>query len=87
MYIVVMILAILGLRKDTALGVRKVILIIAIVGVLFSGSLSYYELFVQDTEFTELPSCVYGLIMYVAILIFSILSVSKKKILETDNQS
>ncbi len=78
MYIVVTILTILAIKKESALGIRKAILVIAIVGVLFSGSLSYYELFMQDTEFTELPACVYGLIMYVTILIFSICSVRKQ---------
>lgn len=40
---------------------------LGIVGVLFSGGLSVYELFVVKTP--QLPACVYGLVFYLGILI------------------
>lgn len=70
----------------------KVILILAIAGVLFSGYLSYYELFSpagcsdaivscgdKGFEIAELPACVYGFFMYLAILILTLWSILAKK--------
>lgn len=70
----------------------QVILVLAIAGVLFSGYLSYYELFSPegcsdaivscgDKGFTiaDLPACVYGFIMYLTILILTALSLLNKK--------
>ncbi|PIS41352.1 MAG: hypothetical protein COT25_03500 [Candidatus Kerfeldbacteria bacterium CG08_land_8_20_14_0_20_42_7] len=60
------------------------IMIISIVGMLFSGYLSYGELF-KDTcnatsfahcgtwSFADLPACVYGLVMYTVVFIVSLL--------------
>ena len=69
----------------------KVIMAIAIVGVLFSGYLSYYELFVpagcsqalvtcgpNPVTIANLPACVYGLVMYSVVLVTSILGLMKK---------
>lgn len=62
----------------------KIIFVIAICGVLFSGYLSYYELFmpggcdeaivscgVKNFTIADLPACVYGLIMYFVVLVIS----------------
>ncbi|MCA9379717.1 hypothetical protein KC675_00910 [Candidatus Dojkabacteria bacterium] len=70
----------------------QVILVLAIAGVLFSGYLSYYELFSPegctdaivscgDKGFTiaDLPACVYGFVMYLAILILTAWSIIKNK--------
>ncbi|MBU2235772.1 hypothetical protein KKA01_01795 [Patescibacteria group bacterium] len=72
----------------------KVIFIISIAGLLFSGYLSYMELFqngCEDTIFKcsvgdepvvdlgALPSCVYGLIMYLVIFIVAGLGLKGKK--------
>ncbi len=70
----------------------QVILVLAIAGVLFSGYLSYYELFSPagctdaivncgDKGFTiaDLPACVYGFVMYLAILILTGWSLFNKK--------
>lgn len=66
------------------------IMIISIAGMLFSGYLSYGELF-QDTcnaasfvrcgswSFADLPACVYGLVMYTAVFILSILGYSRAR--------
>ena len=70
----------------------QVILVLAIAGVLFSGYLSYYELFSPngctdaivscgDKGFTiaDLPACVYGFVMYLAILLLTSWSIIKNK--------
>lgn len=71
------------------------ILIIAIAGMLFSGYLSYGELFKGgcSTEsfikcgtwsFADLPACVYGLVMYMAVFIISLLGFVRAK--KSDSQ-
>lgn len=70
----------------------KIILIFAIAGVLFSGYLSYYELFSpagcsdaiiscgdKGFEIAELPACVYGFFMYLTILILTAWSIINNK--------
>jgi hypothetical protein len=77
------------MSQKTAL---TVIFIIAICGVLFSGYLSYYELFVpggcgeavvscgvKPFTIADLPACVYGLIMYSIVLVISALALFGKK--------
>jgi len=69
----------------------KIILILSIAGLLFSGYLSYYELFVpggcaeaivscgqKNITIASLPACVYGFFMYLLVLIFSALSLFSK---------
>lgn len=86
MYLVVATLSIIALKKENKKPLLKAIMIIGIIGFLFAGSLSYYELFMNNTEFTELPACVYGFIMYTLILIFSTLGLRKKDS-QIENQS
>src|SRR3989338_4583799 len=63
----------------------KIILFFSIVGLLFSGYLSYYNVFVGGCSKTiiscggpdqvlifSLPTCVYGFFMYLAVLGFSL---------------
>ncbi|MBU0613454.1 hypothetical protein KKB10_05600 [Patescibacteria group bacterium] len=72
----------------------KVIFIISIVGLLFSGYLSYMEIFqggcedaivkcsVGDKPVVDLgtlPACVYGLVMYLIIFIVAALGLKGKK--------
>jgi uncharacterized membrane protein len=71
------------MEKDTAL---KVILVIAIGGMLFSGYLSYGELIQQTcvlgggcSSLFGIPVCVYGFVMYTLVLIVSILGLKAKK--------
>jgi hypothetical protein len=74
------------MKKQTAL---KVILIISIAGLLFSGYLSYLEIFISSTAFcpsgtcsqkiASIPVCVYGFIMYLLVFIISILGLNSKK--------
>ena len=73
------------MKKQIAL---KTLFWIALSGVLFSGYLSYTEIFNQvcglgvlgtcGTKVFTLPSCVYGFVMYVAVLVVSILGLKSK---------
>ncbi|MFA6100217.1 MAG: hypothetical protein WC750_05110 [Patescibacteria group bacterium] len=63
----------------------KIILILAIAGMLFSGYLSYGELVQRAcplagacTTVAGVPACVYGFIMYLAVLIVSALGLRAK---------
>jgi len=69
------------MQKKTTL---IVILIISIVGILFSGYLSLSEIVSGSCTFgcsgiLGVPTCVYGLAMYIAIVILSILGLSNRK--------
>jgi len=69
----------------------KTILVISIAGVLFSGYLSYREIFlgncnlgfvscgVNTAPIAGLPACVYGLVMYTIVFIVSLLGLKSKK--------
>lgn len=71
------------MKKQTAL---KIIFWLSLGGVLFSGYLSYTEIFQQvcaiggicSTTIFTLPSCVYGLVMYLAVFIISIIGIRSK---------
>jgi len=73
------------MKKQIAL---KTLFWIALLGVLFSGYLSYTEIFNQvcglgalgtcSTKVFTVPSCVYGFVMYVAVLVVSILGLKSK---------
>lgn len=67
-----------------------VLLIIGIAGTLFSGFLSYQELFAACPGVCEvspqtsqillgLPPCVYGLVMYLTVVVISLLGLRSKK--------
>ncbi|MCX6746996.1 MAG: hypothetical protein NTU63_02575 [Candidatus Pacearchaeota archaeon] len=78
------------MKTKTAL---KIILIISILGVLFSGFLSYFELFAgtcpiggRCTLFLNLPACLYGLVMYFIILFISIFGITHKEHLEVEEK-
>jgi hypothetical protein len=67
----------------------KCILILSIAGLLFSGYLSYTELFTSFPAFcssqtcsqqiASIPVCVYGFLMYLAIFIISLIGLKSKK--------
>jgi len=72
-----------SMKKQCAL---KVITGFAVAGVLFSGYLSYNELFGACTAGCSasggifgLPACVYGLVMYACVLGFAIAGLVAKK--------
>jgi uncharacterized membrane protein len=75
------------MKQKTAL---KIILWISVAGMLFSGYLSYGELFAKScyasslgmggcTNVVGIPACVYGFVMYLIVFIISILGVRSKK--------
>lgn len=75
------------MKKQIAL---KIILWISIAGLLFSGYLSYTELFAgfcgatalglgSCTAVFKVPACVFGFFMYLAILIVVVLGLKSKK--------
>lgn len=71
------------MKKQTSL---KTLLVISIAGILFSGYLSYTEIFQKvcalgtcnSTVFT-IPSCVYGFVMYLTMCIIAIIGLKSKK--------
>ena len=68
----------------------KIIMIISIIGILFSGYLSYQELFtgtcnvdavncgIKTNLIGGLPACVYGFFMYLLVFIISLLGLKKQ---------
>lgn len=70
------------MKKETAL---KIILVIAIVGMLFSGYLSYGELFGNScplggcSKIAGLPTCLYGFVIYLIVLVIAIIGLARKK--------
>jgi uncharacterized membrane protein len=62
------------MRKQTAL---KTIFVISILGMAFSGYLSYSEIFNKVcalgscTSVSGIPACVYGFVMYVILIVVS----------------
>jgi len=75
------------MKKNTAL---KTILGISVAGILFSGYLSYTELFAGFCGAAELgmgncsnvfqiPACVYGFVMYILVFVISLLGIKSKK--------
>lgn len=80
-------LAIGFMRKELAL---KIILWISVAGLLFSGYLSYGELFLKVctasllgmgtcSSVIGIPACVYGFFMYLAVFVISIFGLRSKK--------
>jgi uncharacterized membrane protein len=76
---------VIKLKKQASL---KIIMIIAICGILFSGYLSYNELFLSGCKFgcsvatgsiLGLPPCVYGLTMYTIVFVVSLLGFKSKE--------
>ncbi len=75
------------MKKEVAL---KVIFIISIAGLLFSGYLSYTELFAgfcgaaklgmgDCTNVFQIPACVYGFVMYLSVFVISLMGLKSNK--------
>jgi hypothetical protein len=71
------------MKKETSL---KTIMYISVLGMLFSGFLSYKELFCNSGTCAAaaslnlgMPACVYGLIMYTIVFVISIIGLKSKK--------
>jgi hypothetical protein len=72
------------MEKTTAL---KIIFALAICGVLFAGYLSFSKLILQTCPLNEpcasflgLPTCIYGFVMFLSILIFSAIGAFRKNV-------
>jgi len=70
------------MKKELAL---KIILWISVAGMLFSGFLSYGEIFQKvcalgscSTAVVGIPSCVYGFVMYAIVFVIACLGLKKK---------
>lgn len=65
--------------------ILKNILILSIAGLLFSGYLSYGELFLQTcpvggcSNVLGMPACVYGFVMYLIVFILSAVGLRLEK--------
>lgn len=70
------------MKQKTAL---KAVLYISAAGILFSGYLSFYELTRSScpvggcSNLLGLPVCVYGLLMYTAILVITLIGLRADK--------
>lgn len=75
MFLMTSILALLGIADKNKRAVLRWLLGVSIVGVGFSGFLTYYEMVVQKLD--TLPACAYGLFLYVLILVFTVIGLKK----------
>lgn len=63
----------------------KIIIVISILGMLFSGYLSYSELFASTcplggcASVAKIPACVYGFFMYLVVFLVSLLGLSGRR--------
>lgn len=63
----------------------KIILVIAIAGMLFSGYLSFTELFGNAcavggcANIAGIPTCLYGFVMYLVVFVIALFGLCKKK--------
>ncbi len=71
------------MKKDVAL---KIIIWLAIAGMIFSGYLSYVEITQQTcalgntcSKVFSIPACVYGFVMYAIVFVISVLGMRNKK--------
>jgi len=70
MFAVVLLLALLALKKENKQPLNKAIFILGIAGTLFAAGLSIYEIFWLKPS--TIPACVYGFVFYVGILVTAI---------------
>lgn len=73
MFLTVFILALVNLlAANPKKNITLAVVVLGIVGTLFSGGLTIYEILFLKLTFTGFPACVYGLFFYLGILITSI---------------
>jgi hypothetical protein len=70
MFLVMTILGIVGWTKGGK-GVMTAAFVVSLIGTLFSGTLSVLEIWFRTPRPTTAPACVYGGIIYLALLIVS----------------
>lgn len=77
MFLLITLLTGWALIRPDRRSVHKTILGVSAFGTAFAGFLTFYELVILEIKFSGLPACVYGLILYTALLVASILLVRK----------
>lgn len=77
MYLAVALITIWGFTAKDNRRPLQTILGLGILGTAFSGGLTIYELWILKLQFSTLPACVYGLVLYAGILITSIVALKK----------
>jgi len=75
MFFIVAILSIILIQNQNKRPVLIATFVLSIVGTLFAGSLTYYEMAVQGAD--TLPACAYGGMLYLLILVFCWIAVAK----------
>lgn len=73
MFFLVFIIALVAAFKRPTGPLIGTIIALGVAGTLFSGGLVVYEVLILKLQFTTLPSCVYGLLFYLGILVSSLL--------------
>lgn len=74
MYLAVAVTAGIGLSSANQQRVMPTLIGLGVAGTLFAGGLTIYELAILKLTFSALPACVYGLVLYGAVLVISVLA-------------
>lgn len=72
MFMTVLLLSLIAIITKPKRGLAIVLMGLGTLGTLFSSVLIVYEIWILKLSFSGLPACVYGLILYLGILITSI---------------
>ncbi len=75
MFLTVVIMIAAAWEKRNVSAIHKALLVVATVGVLFSASLSVYEIWIIKLQ--KLPACVYGFFFYLGIFLTTVMSFKK----------
>jgi uncharacterized membrane protein len=79
MYLLIFVAALAALKtKYDPKALIKIIFFVSLIGIIFSGYFSYVEIINPRTYALILPTCVIGLIMYLAIFFLDFLLMRKK---------
>ena len=71
MYLAVSALSLIGLMSENKRKFLKIIFGLGLFGAAFAGFLSFYEIYILNINFTGIPACVVGLVIYAFIAIIS----------------
>lgn len=81
MYLTVFGFSLAGLLAENKKKFLTIIFFLGLFGTAFAGFLSFYEIYILKINFTGIPACVIGLVLYVVITILSFLPFLKKEVL------
>lgn len=74
MFVIVAVLSVLILRASRPRGLLSTQVNLSLVGTLFAGSLSFYELWIQQPPPVTMPSCVYGFFLFLGVFLAATLA-------------